>query len=126
LSEAVTEPGWRELTQWRSRILSLYTSIIVISLVAIGVLLAYIFALGTIVGPGVEQSFGFAVAMLFLLAALLVHIVDRTYREWPLGRRIQPTPPPAVTNVSIAMALRVAVFVGAAAVVAYILAGLLT
>jgi hypothetical protein len=57
---------------------------------------------------------------------VMIHIVDRTYRVWPLGRRITPTPPGPVTAQSQARFVAILIFVIAAAAIAYVIAGLLS
>jgi hypothetical protein len=126
----LSEPARPELAEialyrLRARVLSLYFAITVLCLLGIGVLAVYAIELGPLVGPGVEESFGLAAAMMFLFAALLVHLLDRTYREWPLGRRVHPLPPQVITDERIAGSLRIVVVVAAAALVAYVLAGVL-
>jgi hypothetical protein len=112
----------KQLQKLRSRVLSYYFTIVVICFIAIGILVGYCISLGTLVGPGVEESLGLALALLFMLAALLVHTVDRAYREWPLGRSIHVATPRVLTDVDVAFALRVVVIAGVAAGIAYILA----
>jgi hypothetical protein len=112
----------KQLQRLRSQILSYYFTIVVICFIAIGILVGYCISLGTLVGPGVEESLGLALALLFLIAALLVHTVDRAYREWPLGRSIHVATPRVLTDVDVAFALRIVVIAGIAAAIAYILA----
>jgi hypothetical protein len=116
----------RQLSALRSRVLSLYFSIVIVGFVAIAVLLLYVLQLGSLVGPGTEESLGLAISLMFLVGALLVHVMDRTYREWPLGRRVHPAAPPPVTDLSVALALQVAVIVAAVLLCAYIIAGLVS
>lgn len=106
--------------------MNLYISVAAISTAAIGLLVAYVIALGPLVGSGVEESFGLAVALMFLLSAVLVHVVDRAYREWPEGRRLLPPSPTPLTNRDIARALRWVVLAGAGLLIAYVLAGVLS
>jgi hypothetical protein len=115
-----------EISRLRARIVSLYIAAEVLMLIGIGVLSLYILQLGTLVGPGVEQSFGFAVALMFLMSAVVIHLVDRTYRVWPLGRRVTPTNPGPVTDLDWAHFLAVAVLVAAGGAIAYIIAGLVS
>ena len=123
----MTEDAFAEgLVQARERTLNLYYAASVLCLIGIGVLGLYIFRLGPLVGPGVEQSFGYATALLFLLGALLFHMVDQTYRVWPMGRRIHPTPPGPVTDRMWRNFLAVAVLVAAGAGIAYVIGGLLS
>ncbi|MCI4336155.1 MAG: hypothetical protein L3K17_03030 [Thermoplasmata archaeon] len=114
----------RDLLQ--ARVLQLYTIVAGLSIFGILVLTAYCVHLGPIIGPGVESSFGLAAGAMFLLGALLVHIVDRTYREWPLGRRVHPPSPGPVTDAAVATFLKVVVFATAAGSVAYLFWGILT
>lgn len=117
--------GRREFFRLRRRVLDMYDAITFLMLIGIGVLVLYSFLLGPLTSPGAQQSFGFALALMFLMAALLIHIVDRTYRVWPLGRRITPTPPGPVTVASQARFFQVLILVIAAAAIAYIVGGLL-
>ncbi|HTZ61713.1 MAG TPA: hypothetical protein VMC82_03615 [Thermoplasmata archaeon] len=116
----------RELGRLRRRILDLYDAITFLMLIGIGVLVVYCIRLGSLTSPGAQQSFGLAVALMFLMAAMIVHLVDRTYRVWPLGRRFRPTPPGPVTVQSQAKFLAALVVVIAVAACAYVIAGLLT
>ena len=109
----------------RGRILDLYTAITVLMLLGIAVLIVYAVRLGPLTGPGVEESFGLAVALMFIMAGLIVHTVDYTYRVWPLGRRFHPTPRGPVTEAGQARFLRILILVVAAAAIAYILGGLI-
>lgn len=110
----------------RERTLSLYLAITVISILAILALVGYSIMLGPLVGPGVESSFGFALALLFLFGALLFHVVDKLYRTWPTGRRVRVDVPPPVTDLTIARFLRVVVVVAAALAIAYVFAQLVS
>lgn len=109
----------------RSRTLSLYFAGIVLMILGIAVLGVYVLRLGAIVGPGVEESFGLAVALMFLMSALAVHLVDRTYRSWPLGRRFRPSDPGPVAERDLVTALRVLVLAAAGGAIAYLVATLL-
>lgn len=114
-----------EAARTQSRVLTLYLASVVLGLVVIGLLVGYVIRLGPLVGPGVETSFGLALAGLLLTAALLFHIADRVYRVWPLGRRVAPGFPGRISDEGYAVALRVVVLVAAAGAVAYILGGLI-
>lgn len=114
-----------DLAAVRRRVLDLYTAITVLMLLGIAVLIAYVIQLGSLIGPGVEQSFGFAVALMFIMGAVIIHLVDRTYRSWPLGRRFRPTPPGPITEAGQARLLRILILVIAAAAIAYILGGII-
>jgi hypothetical protein len=115
-----------EVGRLAERTMSLYIAAAILMLVGLGVLTLYVLRLGGLTGPGVEQSFGFAVSLMFLMSAMMIHLVDRTYRVWPLGRRVQSPDPGPVTDRGWAIFLAVAVLVAAGASIAYILAGLLT
>jgi hypothetical protein len=115
-----------EFERLRSRTVTLYLSAEVLMLLGIGVLSVYVLQLGSLVGPGVEQSFGFAVALMFLMSALVIHLVDRTYRSWPLGRRFRPSDPGAVTELDWVHFLMVCVLVAAGGAIAYVVAGLVS
>jgi hypothetical protein len=108
--------------QVQATVLRYYQAITVLMLIAIGFLIVYTLELGPLTGPGVEQSFGLAVCLMFLCAALIVHIIDRTYRVWPEGRRVRPPLPSAVTDASVALAVKVLVLVVVAGAIAYIVA----
>jgi hypothetical protein len=108
------------------RVLNLYAAVILLMLGAIGLLVVYSIQLGPLVGPGVESSFGIAVALLFLCSALIAHLVDRTYRVWPVGRGVRPAFPGLITERGIANGLKVLVLVAAGAAIAYLIATLLT
>jgi hypothetical protein len=118
-------PTGEEFVRWRSRALTLYTWAGALSVIGIFLLAGYAIRLGPLVGPGVEDSFGLAVAVMFLLGALLVHLADRVYREWPFGRRIRPEHPAPVTDRSIATFVAWMVLVAGASAVAYVVWGLL-
>lgn len=109
----------------RERTLTLYTTIVGLMLVGIAVLAVYAVRLGPLTSPGTERSFGFALALMSLMAAMIFHVVDRSYRVWPLGRRIAPTSPGPVSAQAQVRFLKVLVFVLAAAAIAYVIAGLL-
>ena len=116
---------WAAFNRARSQTLTLYFATMVLLLVGVGVLALYSFDLGPLVGPGVESSFGFAVALMFMMGALVAHLVDRTYRSWPLGRHFTPTPPGPVTEFGWANLIAVLIIVAAAGAIAYVLGGLL-
>ena len=120
------DPELDEYRRLRSRTLDLYDAVTFLMLIGIGVLVVYCLRLGSLTSPGAQQSFGFAVALMFLMAALIIHFVDRTYRVWPLGRRMVPTPPGPVTPAAQARFLAVLIFVIALAACAYVVGGLLT
>ena len=107
----------------RETVLLLYSAILALLLVGIVALSVYIFRLGPLVGPGVESSFGYAVSLMFLMAALMVHTAEATYRIWPLGRRFLPTPPGPISERMVANFLKVLVLVLAGGVLAYLVAG---
>ncbi len=115
-----------EFERVRARSLSLSFAATVLMLLGIAVLGLYIYRLGPLVGPGVEESFGLAVAMMFLMGAMLAHLVDRAYRSWPLGRRFRPSAPGPVTDAGFVVALEVLVLVIAGGSIAYVVATLLS
>lgn len=114
-----------EFRRVRARVLDLYAAIELLLLLGIVVLIAYAIHLGPLTSPGAQESFGLAVSLMFLMGALVLHLVDRTYRVWPLGRRFEPTPPGPVTSDAQVRFLKVLVLVIAAAAIAYILGGLI-
>ncbi len=115
-----------EFRQLRQRTLDLYAATIFLMIVGIGVLLVYtVLLVGPLDTPGAQESFGLALALGFLMAAVAGHLVDRMYRVWPLGRRIHPTPPGPVTPVAEVRFFQVLVVVCAAAGIAYILGALI-
>ncbi len=118
-------PDWTVVVAARTRVLQLYGAVLALCLVGIGALAYYAYRLGPLVGPGVESSFGFAVAIMFLLAALGVHTAEATYRLWPLGRRFHPSAPRAVNDAIIASFLKVLIVVIAVGALAYLIAGVL-
>jgi hypothetical protein len=109
----------------RRRVMDYYIATAALCLVAIGILVLYVLLLGPIVGPGAEESFGIATALLFLLSALLVHLVDRSYREWPEGRRVHPAPPRLLGDVDVVRTVKILVVIGAALFLAYLIGGIL-
>ncbi len=111
-----------ELARVRSRVLSLTFAATALMLLGIAILGLYVYRLGPIVGPGVEESFGFAVSMMFLMGAMLIHLVDRAYRSWPFGRRYRPSAPGPVTDAGLVVALEVLVLVAAGGAIAYLVA----
>lgn len=129
MSDPLPEPAAAELAQveaYRAKAaattLSVYNAITVLMLLGIAGLAVYAFELGPLVGPGVESSFGYAVAGMFLMGAMLAHIADRTYRSWPLGRRFRPTTPGPVTASGAASTLTWIVVLAIALGVAYVVA----
>ncbi len=114
-----------ELRAVRARVLDLYTAVEVLMLLGIAVLIVYAIRIGPLTSPGAQESFGLAAALIFLMGTVVAHLVDRTYRSWPLGRRFRPTPPGPVTVAAQGRFLKVVVLVVAAAAVAYILGGLI-
>lgn len=114
------------LTREQHRVLNLYAAIILLMFAVIGLLILYTIRLGPLVGPGVEQSFGFAVSLLFLSGAVVAHVIDRVYRVWPFGRNVHPAFPGFITDRGLANGLKILVFVCAAAAIAYVIATVLT
>ncbi len=115
-----------DLRRIRERTLSLYSATTILMLLGIAILVAYAIRLGPLTSPGTESSFGYAVALMALMGAVLFHITDRTYRAWPLGRKVSPTNPGPVTVEGQVLFLKVLVVALAAAAIAYLLAGLLS
>lgn len=115
-----------DLRALRQRVLAWYDLVTVLMLIGIAVLVSYMVRLGTLVGPGVEESFGLALSLTFLMAAVLFHIVDRTYRSWPLGRRTVPPVPGVFTEKTWLTVLKWLTVAAAAGALAYILSGLFT
>ena len=118
-------PPSSEVRRLRNRLLDLYTAVTVLMLLGIGVLIVYAFRIGPLTSPGAEQSFGYAVALMFLMGAVIFHLVDRTYRVWPFGRRVRPSWPGYVTLEGEIRFFKVLIVVAAAASIAYILGGLI-
>ena len=121
----MSSPSPAEVRRLRNRLLDLYTAVTVLMLLGIVVLIVYAIQLGPLTSPGAERSFGYAVALMFLMGAVIFHVVDRTYRVWPLGRRVKPAFPGYVTVESEIRFFKVLVVVAAAAAIAYILGGLI-
>jgi len=113
-----------ELRALQRRTLDLYAVITLLMLLGIAVLVAYAIRLGPLTSPGAERSFGYAIALMSLMGAVIFHIADRTYRVWPLGRRVRPTPPTPITLASWVRFLKVLIVVIAVAGIAYIIGGL--
>jgi len=121
----LSSPPPAEIRRLRNRLLDLYTTVTVLMLLGIAVLIVYAIRLGPLTSPGAEQSFGYAVALMFLMGAVIFHTVDRTYRVWPLGRRIQPRWPGYVTVEAEVRFFKILIVVAAGAAIAYILGGLI-
>ena len=127
MSSPTSDRESAEARRLRQRVLDLYDAITILMLVGIVVLIFYAAVLvGPLDSPGAQQSFGYAVALMFLMAALVVHLVDRTYRVWPLGRRITPVNPGPVTVASQARFFKLLIVVIAGAGIAYFLAMMLS
>jgi hypothetical protein len=107
------------------KVLAIYQAVTVLMLLGIAGLALYAYKLGPLVGTGAESSFGFAVAAMFLMGALLAHIADVTYRVWPLGRRFRPATPPPATPRAAASFLTWLVVLAVALGIAYVVAQLL-
>ena len=121
-----TDASRADYRRLRRRVIDLYDAATFLMLIGIAILVVYCILLGPLTGPGVQESFGLALALMFIMAALLAHLVDRTYRVWPLGRRITPTPLGPITARDEARFLAVLIFVIAVAACAYVIGGLLT
>jgi hypothetical protein len=110
----------------RQRELGLVTVIVALMILGIGVVILYsIVFVGPLTSPGAQESFGLALALAFLMAGVAVHEVDRMYRVWPMGRRVDPVPPGPVTVKDETRFLKWLVVVAAAAAIAYLLGSLL-
>jgi hypothetical protein len=118
-SSAASEPP--ELREIRRRTVDLYDAVTLLMLFGIAVLVVYSIELGPLTSPGAQQSFGLALSLMFLMGAVLFHIVDRTYRVWPLGRRITPTAPAPVTDAAVARLFRVLVVIAAGGAISYLI-----
>ncbi len=111
-----------EFLRLRRRVLNLYDAVTYLMLFGIAVLVVYCAVLiGPLSSPGAQQSFGYALALMFLMAAMIVHLVDRTYRVWPLGRRITPVNPGPVTAEAQARFLKIVIVIAAGAAIAYLI-----
>ncbi len=121
----MSDPDDAAFAAARARALAVYDAITLLMLLGIGVLIVYVLRLGPLTSPGAESSFGYAIGLMSIMGAVLFHVVDRTYRSWPLGRRFSPTPPGPVSVAAQVRFLKVVVFVAAAAGIAYVIAGLL-
>jgi hypothetical protein len=118
-------PSSSEVRRVRSRLLDLYTAITGLMLLGIAVLIVYAILLGPLTSPGAEQSFGYAVALMFLMGAVIFHLVDRMYRSWPLGRRFRPSWPGYITLEGEIRFFKILIVIAAGAAIAYILGGLI-
>jgi hypothetical protein len=118
-------PPAAEIRRLRNRLLDLYTAVMVLMLVGIAVLIVYAIQLGPLTSPGAEQSFGYAVALMFIMGAVVFHMIDLTYRAWPLGRRFTPAWPGYVTVEGEIRFFKIVIVVAAAAAIAYVLGGLI-
>lgn len=107
-------------------VLDLYASVYLLMLLGIAVLVGYVLRLGSLTSPGAQSSFGYAIALMALMGAVLFHLADRTYRSWPLGRKFTPTPPGSVGAQAQVRFLKILIFVLAAAALAYLVGGLFT
>ena len=121
----MSSPSDAELAALQRRTLDLYGGVTVLMLLGIAVLIAYAISLGALTSPGAERSFGLALALMSLMGAVVFHLVDRSYRLWPLGRRIRPAVPSPVTTADWVRVLKVLVVVLAVAAIAYLVGGLL-
>ena len=118
----MSEPAaGQSLEEIRQRTTDLYDTVTLLMLLGIALLILYVIELGPLTSPGAQESFGLALSLMFLMGAVLFHVVDLTYRVWPLGRRITPNVPPPVTNASVARLLRILVVLAAGAAIAYLI-----
>jgi hypothetical protein len=120
----LSSPTGPELRALQNRALDLYLTLTLLMLIGIGVLIVYSILLGPLTSPGAEQSFGYAVALMSLMGALLFHLIDRMYRCWPFGRKFRPTPPGPVSEGAQVRFLKIVVVAVAAAAIAYLLGSL--
>lgn len=107
------------------RTFRLYFAVDVVMILGILLLLAYSISLGPIVAPGVQESFGIALGLMFVMAAIIAHTVDMTYRTWPLGRRVHPPTPRPVSSRGMATAIKVVIVIAAGLAIAYVLGSLI-
>jgi hypothetical protein len=114
-----------DLEALRRRTMDVYNAVTVLMLLGIAVLIYYSIQLGSLASPGAQQSFGLAIALMALMGAVLFHVVDRTYRSWPLGRRFRPADPGPVSLGTQVRFVKVVVVVVTAAAIAYLIGGLL-
>ena len=114
-----------DLLALQRRTLDLYAAVTLLMLLGIGVLVAYAIRRGPLTTPGAERSFGFAVALMALMGAVIFHLADRTYRVWPLGRKIRPAWPGYVSAEGEVRFFKVLIVVAAGAAIAYVLGGLI-
>jgi hypothetical protein len=121
----LSSPSGPELRALQNRALDVYLALTVLMLIGIGVLILYSIELGPLVSPGAQQSFGYAIALMSLMGALLFHLIDRMYRSWPFGRKFRPTPPGPVSEAAQVRFLKIVVVAVAAAGIAYLLGSLL-
>ena len=118
-------PPTSQVRRLRNRLLDLYTAVTVLMLLGIAVLIVYAFELGPLTSPGAEESFGLAVALRFVMGAVIFHRLDVTYRVWPLGRKYTPAWPGHVTVEGEVRFFKILIVVIAAAAIAYVLGGLI-
>ena len=121
----MSSPTPAEVRRFRNRLLDIYTAVTWLMLIGIVVLIGYAIRLGPLTSPGAEQSFGYAIALMFLMGAVIFHLVDKTYRLWPLGRRVHPAWPGYVTVEAEIRFFKILIVVAAAAAIAYVLGGLI-
>jgi hypothetical protein len=114
-----------DLAALRKRSLDVYAAVTLLMLLGIAVLIAYAIHLGPLTSPGTERSFGFAVALMSLMAAMVFHLADRTYRVWPLGRRFRPSVRRPLATDDWIRFLKVVIVVTAVAGIAYLVGGLI-
>ena len=113
-----------DLATFRRRTLDLYAAVTLLMLLGIAVLIAYAIHLGPLTSPGAESSFGYAVALMSLMGAMIFHLADRTYRVWPLGRRFRPSVRRPLSTDDWIRFLKVVIVVAAIAGIAYLIGGL--
>ncbi len=131
MSETLSDLTPTEFARIQIRVLRVYGATVGLVLVGIAVLATYAITIGMgFTGPGLgspggQESFGLAVALAMIFAAVLFHVIDRLYRVWPLGRHVIPSAPRPLTIDSQILLVKVIVVVAAAAGIGWILAGLL-
>jgi hypothetical protein len=114
------------VSRTQHRELNLYAAIMLLMLIVVALLVVYAIRLGPLIGPGVEESFGLAVALLFLCAAMIAHVIDRVYRVWPFGRNLKPMFPGFITARGTSNFVKIVIIVVAGAAIAYVIATLIT
>lgn len=118
MSESYSEA---EVAEIRRRVLNTYDAITALMLLGIAILTLYVIEIGPLTSPGAQESFGLALSLMFIMGAVLFHIIDKTYRAWPLGRHFAPSVPEPISDQTVARFLRILTVVAAGAAIAYLL-----